>query len=68
MAEWYRLEKGGKRYNTQSRFLKKICVMFKGYSDKNTKGGFYYANEHLLPFKLTKEERDKYKVLLRLTK
>ena len=65
MAEWFRLKKDGKTYKTQSEFLRTICVQFKGYSSE---GNYFGRYGILLPFKLTKEERDKYKVILRLMK
>jgi len=64
MAVYYWLNKDAKHYKTQSRFLRRVCVNFMGYTD----GGYGYNNfgRQLLPFKLSKEERDKYKVALRL--
>jgi len=64
MAKYFWLNKEGKRYQTQSPFLRSVCVKFMGY----TYGGDGYDGfgRQVFPFKLSKEERDKYKVLLRL--
>ncbi len=70
MAEWFFVWKRSVRYKTQSKFLRDVCVNFRGYIRGGQ--GYDWGSEmlgKLLPrFKLTKEERDKYKVLLRLMK
>ena len=58
------LVKDGVYYQTQSKFLRDVCVKFKGYAYQ---GSWYTAiGRETLPFKLSKDERDKYKVALRL--
>lgn len=66
MPLYYWLNKDGKGYRTQSNFLKEVCVKFKGYEYGGT--NFWNEERKLLPFKLSKEERNKYKVALRLMK
>lgn len=56
--------KDGERYNTQSKFLFMICTEFMGYKDDGN--SYDDWGSKLLPFKLSKEERYKYKVALRL--
>jgi len=64
MTIYYFLVKDGVYYQTQSLFLKNVCIKFKGYKYKGVRFGISGSNR--LPFKLSKEERDKYKVALRL--
>lgn len=65
MPLYYWLSKDGKHYQTQSKFLNEVCIKFKGYKFE---GINYWEYGKLLPFTLSKEERDKYKVLLRIMK
>ena len=67
MGKFYLLMKDGKRYKTQSKWLAEVCSKFKGYESQ---GVTWWSDggREALPFRLTKEEREKYKVVMRLTK
>ena len=52
-------------YHTQSRFLRDVCVKFKGYAYQGSSHSSLMGRK-TLPFKLSKDERDKYRVALRL--
>ncbi len=65
MPNYFWLSKDNKHFQTQSKFLSEVCIKFKGYKSEGRNSWMYGK---LLPFRLSKEERDKYKVLLRLMK
>ncbi len=70
MTYYYRVSKDGWTYKTTSKLYMDIAVKLKGYTKmtRTTPLWIAYSNAKLLPFKFTKLERDKYKVLLRLMK
>ena len=64
MTAYYFLVKDIVYYQTQSGFLNDVCIKFKGYECQGL--GYRDYGRRRLPFKLSKEERDKYKIALRL--
>lgn len=69
-SKYYILEKDGRTYRTKSRLYRDIAMNFLGYMNSWSMLVRYTSSSStkLLPFKLSKEEREKYKVALRLVK
>ena len=69
MAKWFILWNREKRYVTQSKFMKDYYVHFEGYSysGRNYDWNERHHKKNLLhKLKLSKAEREKYKIYLRL--